>query len=290
MFEKLQDLPLESYSKKFSASLVYGLLSSVAVNFFFQPGHIYSSGATGMAQILTTLSTSVLGVKIPVSLTLYAINLPLFFLAWRFLGRRFTIFTVLTVTLSSFMIHLLPETKLTPDPVINAVFGGAVNGVGIGYALRNGLSSGGLDIVSLSIRKKTGHSVGTISTIFNLGIMLVAGYLFGWQYALYTMMTIFVTGRVTDAIFTKQKKMQVMIVTKNPEGVISCIQEEMHRGVTIIHGAEGAYSHERQTVLITIITRFEISHLKEIMAYSDPNAFVSISENVKILGNFNEDL
>ncbi|MDR0921863.1 MAG: YitT family protein [Lactobacillales bacterium] len=289
MFDAIKKIPFEKYSEKFSGAIVYAILSSFALNFFFQPGHVYSSGVTGLAQILTAVSKNLFGFTIPVSITLYIINIPLFVLAWYNIGKRFTIFTFITVTLSSIFIHIMPETTLTTDPIINAIFGGAVNGVGIGYALRNGLSSGGLDIVSLSIRKKTGNSVGSISMMFNGVIVLVAGYLFGWQYAMYSILTIFVSGKVTDAVFTKQKKMQVMIVTKLPDEVIACLQGELRRGVTIVHGAEGAYYHENQTILFTIVTRFEIASLKSIMKESDPNAFVSIADNVKILGNFYEE-
>ena len=89
------------YCKKFSASVFYGLLSSIAVNFFFQPGHVYSSGSTGLAQILSALSLRTLGFEIPVSLTFYAINIPLLILAWYKIGHKFTIFTFITVTMSS---------------------------------------------------------------------------------------------------------------------------------------------------------------------------------------------
>jgi uncharacterized membrane-anchored protein YitT (DUF2179 family) len=190
------------------------------------------------------------------------------------------------VTLSSLFIHFVPELTLTSDPIINAVFGGVINGAGIGFALRNNISSGGTDIISISIRKQTGHSVGSISLIFNAFIMVIAGVLFGWQYMFYSMLTIFMSSRVTDAIFTKQKKMQVMIVTKKTASVASAIQKQLHRGVTVVNEAEGAYTHEKTTILFTIITRFEYSEFRQIMEKSDPNAFVSISENVKILGNF----
>ena len=107
-------------------------------------------------------------------------------------------------------------------------FGGVVMGLGIGFALRNNISSGGTDIVSLTIRKKTGKNVGSISFLVNGTIMLIAGLTFGWEYALYSMITIFVSSRVTDAVFTKQKRMQAMIVTNHPEKVI----EKIHKNCT----------------------------------------------------------
>ncbi|MHC5229894.1 YitT family protein [Enterococcus sp. LJL99] len=289
MKNKFESLPVHDYTTKLSVSIVYAILASVAMNFFYQPGNIYSSGITGLAQILTTLSTRVLGFHIPVSISLYALNIPLFFIAWKKIGKKFTIFTMITVTLTSVFMQIVPQTTLSDDPIICAIFGGGVMGSGIGFALKNGLSSGGLDIFSITIRKKTGRSIGSISIYFNALIVFVAGYLFGWQYMFYSALSIFVSGKVTDAVYTKQKKMQVMIVTKNPEIVVDEIQKKMRRGITIIHDAEGAYNHDAQTVLLTIVTRFELPSLEAAMKKSDPSAFVSISDNVKILGRFYEE-
>lgn len=289
MKKKIEEWPHHDYATRLSVAVVYAFLAAIAVNFFYQPGHIYSSGATGFAQILTTLSNRVVGFTIPVSITLFLINVPLFFLAWFKIGHKFTIFTFITVFLTSFFIHIIPETTLTKDPIICAIFGGAIMGVGIGFALKNGLSSGGLDILSIVIRKRTGSSVGSISIIFNVMIMLMAGILFSWQYMFYSALAIFMSGKLTDALYTKQRKMQVMIVTKCPERVVNAIQDQMRRGITIINEAEGAYKHDKQTVLFTVVTRFELPVLESIMRENDPDAFVSISENVRIMGRFYEE-
>ncbi|MGL9727707.1 YitT family protein [Enterococcus sp. DIV0756] len=289
MKKKIEEWPHHDYATRLSVAVVYAFLAAIAVNFFYQPGHIYSSGATGFAQILTTLSDRVVGFTVPVSITLFLINVPLFFLAWFKIGHKFTIFTFITVFLTSFFIHIIPQTTLTKDPIICAIFGGAIMGVGIGFALKNGLSSGGLDILSIVIRKRTGSSVGSISIIFNVMIMLMAGILFSWQYMFYSALAIFMSGKLTDALYTKQRKMQVMIVTKCPERVINGIQDQMRRGITIINEAEGAYKHDKQTVLFTVVTRFELPLLESIMKENDPDAFVSISENVRIMGRFYEE-
>ncbi|KXT72779.1 Integral membrane protein [Streptococcus sp. DD10] len=288
LLQVLKSISKEKYDEKISASIVYGFLSAVAVNFFFQPGNVYSSGATGLAQVLTALSSRFLGFTIPVSVTFYAINIPLMLLAWYQIGHKFTIFTFITVSMSSLFIQIVPVVTLTNDPIINALFGGVVMGLGIGFALRNNISSGGTDIVSLTVRKRTGRNVGSISLIVNGTIMLIAGVTFGWKYALYSMITIFVSSRVTDAIFTKQKKMQAMIVTSHPEKVIAKIHKRLQRGATIINDAEGTYNHQHKAVLITVITRAEYNEFKYIMKKSDPDAFVSISDNVHILGRFVE--
>lgn len=284
----LKSISREKYDEKVSASLLYGFLSAIAVNFFFQPGHVYSSGATGLAQILSVLSQRFIGFTIPVSLTFYAINIPLMIVAWYQIGHKFTIFTFITVSMSSLFIQFVPVITLTNDPIMNALFGGVVMGTGIGFALRNNISSGGTDIVSLTIRKRTGKNVGNISFLVNGTIMLIAGLTFGWKYALYSMITIFVSSRVTDAVFTKQKRMQAMIVTSQPDAIIEKIHKKLHRGATIIHNAEGTYNHQEKAVLLTVITRAEFNEFKYIMKKADPQAFITISENVHIIGRFVE--
>ena len=191
LWRTLRSISKEKYAEKISASLLYGMLSSIAVNFFFQPGHVYSSGATGLAQVISALTERSFGHATPISLTFYAINLPLLILAWYTIGHKFTVFTFISVSMSSFFIYLMPQVTLTTDPLINAIFGGLFMGLGVGVGLRSRISSGGTDIVSLTIRQKTGRNVGSISLIVNGVIMIFAGLLFGWQYALYSMVTIF---------------------------------------------------------------------------------------------------
>lgn len=290
LLHTLKSISREKYAEKVSASLLYGMLSSIAVNFFFQPGHVYSSGATGLAQVMSALTERLSGNAIPISLTYYAINIPLLILAWFKIGHKFTVFTFIAVSMSSLFIYLMPQLTLTTDPLINAIFGGLFMGLGVGFGLRSRISSGGTDILSLTIRQKTGKNVGSISLVINGLIMVFAGLLFGWQYALYSMVTIFVSSRVTDAIYTKQKKLQAMIVTACPDRVITMIHNKLHRGVTLVnHAAKGTYQNENKAVLIAIITREEYAEFKQLMRKADPRAFVSISENVQIIGRFKDD-
>lgn len=284
----LSSISRERYAERMSGSVIYGLLSSIAVNFFFRPGKVYSSGVTGLAQIVSALAETYANLDLPIALVYYGLNIPLLILAWRKIGYKFTIFTFITVTFSSLFIQFMPYVTLTMDPLVNAIFGGLMLGTGIGFALRNNVSSGGTDIVSILIRKKTGRQVGQLSLAVNLFILVVAGIMFGWKYALYSMVALFISSRMTDAVFVKQKRMQAMIITNQPERVIKKIHKKLHRGVTIINGAEGAYNHEQKTVLITIITRAEFNEFKHIMEKADHQAFVSVSDNVNIIGNFVE--
>lgn len=292
--EKLEDLRdiliNKQHMEKVSMAVINGILQAIALNMFWRPGHIYASGVTGLGQIVVTLTENTTGVELPMSVVLYMLNVPLFILAWYKISKKFTIFTMISVFMTSLFIQIIPVTALSTDPIICAIFGGAVCGLGVGLALKSGLSSGGLDIVSVTIRKMTGKNVGSLNIIINACIILTSGFLFGWPYAFYSAFSIFVNGKVVDVVFTKQKKMEIMIITTKPDVVIEQVQRRIRRGITILNNAEGAFSHEKQTVLITIITRDQIPLLQIAMRDSDPKAFVSISDNVKIMGNFYEPL
>lgn len=286
MKTRLVKVSENEYATKLSAAVIYAMMASVALNVFWRPGNIYASGITGLVQVVTTLIERGIGVTPTFSVLYYAFNIPLLVLAWFKISRKFTLFTLLTVTLTSVAIAIVPVTALTTDPMICALFGGAVNGFGIGFALKNGISSGGLDIISLTIRKMTGKTVGSVAIVFNGSIALAAGFLFGWPFAFYSVLSFFISGKVMDSVYTKQQKMQVTIITEDPDSVIESVQEKLRRGITIIHDAEGAYSRRNQTVLFTVITRYEMHIFEEAMREADPHAFVSLSENVHILGNF----
>lgn len=277
-----------TYVTKISTSFIYAILVSIAVNFFWTPGHIYSSGITGFAQLLNTISTRAFPFEISTGLALFLLNLPLFVLSWRAIGHEFTIFTIITVFLSSFMIQLLKPIPLTHDPIICAIFGGAVNGFGTGLALRNGISTGGLDILGIVIRHRTGSSIGTINIAFNSLIIVSAAVMYGWPYAFYSVLSLIVNARIMDMTYTRQQRMQVMIITTRPNTVIDSVQNHLRRGITIVHNAEGAYQHDAKTILFTVISRYEMGELEEALLESDPNAFASISDSVKILGRFYE--
>lgn len=277
-----------TYTTKFSVAFFYGLLVSIAVNFFWTPGKIYSSGVTGLAQVVNTLTTGLGAFHINTALGLFLINIPMFVLAWKQIGKTFTVFTFICVLFASIMIRLIQPIHLTSDPIICAIFGGAVNGFGTGFALKNGISTGGLDIIGIVVRRKTGRSMGTINIAFNSLIVISAGFVYGWPYALYSALGLYVNAKVIDMTFTRQQRMQVMVITDRPKTVIDSIQNHMRRGITIVHGAEGAYHHDEKTILFTVITRYEMDALETAMEEADPKAFVSISDTVKVLGHFYE--
>ena len=277
------------YAGRVGTAFIYGIMVSIALIFFWTPGHIYSSGFTGLAQLFDTLSKGILGFNVPVYVFYFLFNVPLVIAAWRKIGHRFAIFTMIAVFLASLMIRVInTPTALTHDPLIDAIFGGLVNGFATGLALRNGISTGGLDIIGILVRQKTGMRMGVVNMIFNAFIMLAAGVVFGWQYAFYSAIGVFVNARMIDTVYTRQQKMQVMIITDRPKTVVDSIQNHLRRGITIIHGAEGAYKHDKKEVLFTVISQYEQYEVREALNEADPHAFMSIWRIERIMGNFYE--
>ena len=277
-----------NFLSKISAAFFYSLAVAVALNFFWTPGHMYSSGVTGFAQLINTLSERYLPFTLTTSVMYFTLNVPLFIVGWTKIGHKFTYFTVATVILGSIMMHLIHPINMHLDPLVCAIFGGMINGLGTGFALKNGISTGGIDIIGIVIRQKTGTSYGKVNILINLIIIAAAGFVFGWTRALYSALTIFINGRVIDAVYTQHQKMQVMVVTSHPQAIIDGIQDRMHRGITILHDAEGAYSHIEKTVLVTIIDRYDMYDILNIVKRADPYAFMSVSEVERVYGRFKE--
>lgn len=285
---------------RFTAAIFYAICVGIALNMFWEPAGVFASGITGAAQLLATVVRKWFDFPLPfmgwrstdllnTGTLLFLLNVPLFVLAWRKIGHRFTIFTFLAVIFSSVSIRWLGIIKpLTSDPIVSGIFGAVVNGLGTGFALRNNISTGGLDIIGIVMRKKTGTTIGTVNIAVNIVILFFAGFVNDWPHALYSALAIFINGKILDSVYTRQQRLQVMIVTEHPKNVINEIQNTLRRGITIVHDAEGAFRHEEKTILFTIISRAEMYDFEAAMKASDPYAFVSITDSVKIMGRFYE--
>jgi len=273
------------YTGRVGGAIFYAVIVAVAMNYFWRPGHIYSSGFTGFAQLVSTLT----GGKIPIALALALVNLPMLIIAWWQLSWRFATFTTLAVLLSAALMPLFDTTRiLTPDPLINALFGGALNGMAVGTALRYGVGTGGLDVIGLLVKKRFGLKMGPVNLGFNALIMIGAGLTYGWKYALYSIVGVIVSSRMIDAFFTRQQQMQVMIITTKPEEMVQGIYDKMRRGVTIINDAHGGYTGEDRAVLLTVITQQERFELREAIKSVDDHAFSSTWKIEHTVGRFYE--
>ncbi|MBA4602639.1 YitT family protein [Thermoactinomyces mirandus] len=259
------------------------ILIAFSWNSFLLPHKVLSSGVAGIGMIISLLT------PINTGYINFALNIPLLVLGFVKLGKKFMMNTILSVVVISGALLYLPVKPLSTDPILSAVFGGVLAGIGIGLIFRFSGSTGGLDIIIFLLARKKETPLGTLTFTLNAIIILISGFLFTWDIALYTMLSIYVTGKVIDMIHTSHLKLTVMIITNKGEEVKRNLISRLVRGITIVDG-EGAYTKEKRKVLFMIISRYQLSEVKKIIRESDPGAFVNIMETLDVMGSFHRDL
>ncbi|WP_211279042.1 YitT family protein [Sutcliffiella halmapala] len=279
---------IEQHGKKVIIVLIGALLNAIAMNFFLIPADVYASGFTGVAQLFFRISEDYLPFTISTGITLFLLNIPVTILAWKKVGRSFTIYSFLSVFLMSVFLEIVPIYKVNDDILLNAVFGGVIAAVGVGLTLKWGASTGGLDIIAMILSRMKDKPVGTYFFALNAVIIVTAGLVFGWEKALYTLVTLYASTRVIDAIHTRHEKLTAMIVTKKGKELKEAIHGKMVRGITSIP-AQGAFTGEDKEMLMMVITRYELYDLERIIKEADPNAFTNIVQTTGIFGFFRKD-
>ncbi|MCL6573173.1 MAG: YitT family protein [Bacillus sp. (in: Bacteria)] len=265
--------------------IVIGLCSILfgfALNSFLIPHKLTSGGVTGIAFFIHHFS------HINTGWIILLINIPLFILGLKFLGRKFVLLTVYTVIVLSLSMKFIPIHSISPDILLSSIIGGALYGIAVGIIIRLGASTGGTDIISLTLAKRMNLQVGYLNICMNLFVVGISGLIFGWNITLYTIITIYVSGRAIDMVYTNQNKLTLTIVTEKYEKLAEALIALHARGVTVTD-AEGVYTHKPKKVLTTVITKFELNETKHAIRTVDPKAFVNITQTLEVMGHFRRD-
>ncbi len=269
------------------------LLQAVSLRLFFVPANLASGGVSGIAQLINHFTGW------PIGLMIFIGNVPLFTLGWRFLGgRRFLIRTVLAILIYSFLIDSLITLPLFQangaatnlihdlqgDLFLNALYGAILSGIGYGLVYRARGTSGGSDILARILNRWRGVPMTQSYLLVDTSVILAAGFVFGWKEALYAMITLYVSGLVAETTLEGGSTVRTaMIVTDQTEAISTRVLEELERGVTVLQG-KGAFTGAERPVLYCVISRAEVSQLKDIVHEIDPQAFVVIGTAHEALG------
>ncbi|AST90573.1 MULTISPECIES: YitT family protein [Sutcliffiella] len=276
------------HAQKVIIVIIGAFLNAIAMNFFLIPADVYASGFTGVAQLLFRISEDYFPFTVSTGVTLFLLNIPVTILAWKKVGRSFTIYSFLSVFLMSLFLEIVPIYRVNDDILLNAVFGGVIAAIGVGITLKWGASTGGLDIIAMILSRMKDKPVGTYFFGLNAIIILSAGILFGWEKALYTLVTLYASTRVIDAIHTRHEKLTAMIITKKGKELKDAIHARMVRGITTLP-AKGAFSGEDKEMLLMVITRYELYDLEHIIKEVDDQAFTNIVQTTGIFGFFRRE-
>ncbi|MFH7818323.1 YitT family protein [Neobacillus thermocopriae] len=275
-------------TKKFFVVILGAFLSALGMNIFLIPANVYSSGFTGIAQLLSKVLTDYTPFHLSVGILLLLLNIPVAILGWIKVGKSFTIYSFLSVALSSFFLELIPIIHVSNDILLNSVFGGVIIAVGVGLTLKWGASTGGLDIIAMVLSRLKDKPIGPYMFILNGIIVVTAGFLYGWEKALYTLVFLYTSTRVIDTIHTRHHKLTAFIITKKADEMKNAIHSKLVRGITMIP-AKGAFSNETRDMLMIVITRYELFDLERIIHEVDPNAFTNIIQTTGVYGFFRRD-
>lgn len=269
--------------------VIFGaLLNAIALNFFLIGANVYASGFTGAAQLASSVFNDFLGIGISTGVLLFLFNIPVAILGWFKVGKGFTVYSGISVVFTTFFLTVLPIIHISEDIILNAVIGGVIAGTGVGITLKLGASTGGMDIVAMVLSRMKDKPIGTYFLLLNAIIIALAGFLYEPENALYTLVTLYVTTRVIDALHTRHEKVTAMIITHKADELQQAIHETMVRGITILP-AKGAYTKEDKNMMYLVITRYELYDLERIIGEVDPNAFTNIVQTTGIFGFFRRD-
>lgn len=263
--------------------LVGVIIQAFSMRLFLVPAMLVSGGISGAAQLINHVS------DVPIGLMVLVGNIPLFFLGWRHLGGiRFALRTAVAIIFFSLftdlLVYFIPAEGVTSDLVLNSIYGGLMYGIGLGMVYRGKGTSGGSDILGRILNHRYGISISSSYLITDSIVVLLGGFIFDWERALYGLAVIYVSGLAAEIAFEGRAIYRTaMIITDKPEEISKEILEVLERGVTYLHGM-GGFTHEQRTVIYSVITQSEVSQMKEIVTDLDPKAFMVIGQVHEALG------
>ena len=250
-------------------------LAAFAIEGFLVPNQVIDGGIVGISMMISYLT------KINLGILLFALNIPFILLAFQLYGKMFILQTFYAVSVFSIFVGIVGGKIgiVTHDGLLVAVFGGMILGAGVGLVLRNSGSLDGTEILAITLTKKFPVSVGEIIMFLNIFIYTCAGFIYGWEKAMYSTLTYLTSSKVIDVVLQglNEAKSIFIVSDKNLE-IGSNIISQLDKSVTYID-AQGGYSHQKKKMLYCVVPRIELTKLKDIVNYIEPGAFIAI-ENV----------
>jgi uncharacterized membrane-anchored protein YitT (DUF2179 family) len=263
--------------------LIGSTLVALSLRVFMVPARLASGGISGLAQIINSYTNWPIGVMVLVA------NLPLFFTGWRYLGGpRFAARTAFAILSFSILVDIplpwVPTDGITEDIVLNSLYGGVLSGIGYGLVYRGRGTSGGTDILARILSSWRGIPISQSYLITDAVIIFLAGLSFSWENALYSLVLLYISGITAESTSQGSNILRTgLIITAKPDAIIEEIFQRLRRGVTILN-AKGGYSGQEKTMLLCVVTRAEIHHLKALTKNLDPQAFLIIGQAHEVRG------
>lgn len=274
-----RSIDVMSILRKILGLTIGAIIYSAGLNLFLIPNHIIDGGVTGISLLVQALT------GVPFSVLIVVLNLPFFYLGYKRLGAGLAVSATYAIVILSLCSSYFEQLKpATTDPFLSTIFGGIIIGIGVGIVIKSGGPTDGTEIVAIWMDNRTSFSVGEIIMFFNFFILGAAGFVFSWNSAMYSLIAYFICSRMIDAVSTGLDSSKgIFIVTTEYDQVSDAIVHDMHRAVTRLHG-QGGFLKDDKDVLYCVVTRLEVTKLKQVVHGIDPSAFLSIFDVQEVQG------
>lgn len=265
--------------------LLASLIFAVNIRTFVHTGGLLPGGAAGLTLLIQEIFLKFLGVNLPYTLVNVLINAIPVYIGFRYIGKRFTALSCVVIILSSLLTDAIPAYTLTNDILLISVFGGLINGVAISMCLLVDATSGGTDFISIFLSERNGIDSFNIILIYNAVILTIAGFLFSWDKALYSIIFQFVSTTTIRLLYRKYQQTTLFIVTREPEKISGLIYDLTHHGATVIEG-EGSYEHDEKKIIYSVVASSEANKVVSAVRQVEPDAFINVLKTERVSGRF----
>lgn len=276
---------IESSFRTIAGVVAGSLINAVTIALFINPGGFLPGGLSGLVVLLQRLIQHFTGIVLPFAPISIGFNILAALFAVRTLGKKFTLYSFLSVLIYSFATDMIPPIHFTDDRILLAVFGGILGGTGLGLVLNSGASQGGSDFIAMTYSVKKGINTFGYVMIFNIILMLISGAIFGMESALYTIIFLFVSNEALNVIYTRYSKKTLLIITEHAQEVADDIRTTTNHSCTILTG-EGGFSHEQTKMVYMIIRADEVNFVRRRIRAIDEKAFINVLNSSLVTGNF----
>lgn len=268
-----------------AAVTIAAFLMALNTKTFVNTGGLYPGGITGLTILLQRVFRMTFGLTVPFSVINIILNLGPAYIGFRYIGKRFTAYSCIMILLNSFFTDLIPDHVITQDVLLIAIFGGIINGFSISLCLNAGATSGGTDFISIFISEKSNMDSFNIILGFNAVIIGIAGLLFGWDKALYSIIFQYASTSILHLLYKKFQQSTFFIVTNKPKEVCQEIYKVSKHGATILEG-EGSYEQCERNVVYSVVSTAQTKKVIHAIKTADPTAFINEVKTQKLSGRF----
>ncbi len=264
---------------------IAAVIMAVNIKMFVRAGDLYPGGVTGLTILIQSIFEMFFNITLPYTLVNLLLNTVPIYIGFRFIGKKLTLYSCLMIVLSSVLTDMMPSYAFTNDVLLISIFGGIINGFIISVCLIMNATTGGMDFISMYLSVKKGVDSWNLILAFNVIIILVAGVLFGWDKALYSIIYQYASTQMLHMLYKRYQKQTLFIVTNKPKEVCKAINIVSRHGATILNG-RGSFEEQERYVVYSVVSKEESKAVIKAVKEADDIAFVNALRTEELMGSF----